>query len=775
MLPSTLTVTQTNADMISIFRMIIKNHSPFFSVLVYNCRFIATEKAPTAATDGRRVYYNPDFIQSLTNKERVAVFMHEILHIVYGHPYRRKLREPFRWNLACFEADAPVLTQNGYQPIASITPGTRVLTREGTYEPVAALLSKEYTGKLVTIKPCGSLEIKATEDHKFLTRRRLGRRCPVRLETEPQWRTAAELTTQDYILIPNNVEESLAVLPLKQFLSGERREIIKGDLPLDLETAWVLGRYLADGSACTDNSIQWSIGATKIQDVQRLVAWVESLGHYTTPQLEKSNVYKVGFNSVAFRKFTEHYFGRGARNKQVPTFMFGQSAAIIQSFIKGWQDGDGCPAANQYSKVFEGVNVGWTSSLNMALGLQRLGILSGQAVGISYREHWRKLPGATQKTHQTGYQVQFSPNKGSSIVMNGHVVTGSNKRAKQREDGLWVPITKIESHEFSGLVYTLNVHNSHTYTVWNMTVKNCDIYINQIIEQLSWCELPKSAVLEPDLWRETTEEIYELLKEHPEVEKKYKPQEITLSDLWEMPSEENGEAEPPGSNPGLGFKPATAQELAENEAKWKNLLERAEQEQVEKSSKFGSLPAQMQRTLDGLKVPQIDWRQALMQYLVSCPNDYDNFDRRFVADGFYTESLEGSTVRVDVCIDTSGSIGAAELGVFVAELVGIIQAYPQLCCDLYWADTEAYGPYNIEAIADIPQAEGGGGTCFRDFFVKMQAVEEKEVAKVAIYLTDGYGSFPQESPDGIDTLWVVTKDGLDLKQFPFGLAVKLTE
>lgn len=394
---------QTNEDTISIFRMVIKNHSPFFTVLVYNCRFIATEKAPTAATDGRRVYYNPEFIHNLSSNERIAVFLHEVLHIVYGHPYRRKLRDSFRWNLAS------------------------------------------------------------------------------------------------------------------------------------------------------------------------------------------------------------------------------------------------------------------------------------------------------------------------------------------------------------------------------------DIYVNHIIDQLSWCALPEGAVREPDLWRETTEEIYALLKENPQVEEKYKPQEITLSDLWEMPSEEKGEAEAPGSKPGFGFIPATTQELQQNETKWKNLLEQAAQEQLEKSSKFGDLPGHLQRTLANLKVPQIDWREALMRYLISCPNDYNNYDRRFVADGFYTESLEGSSVRVDVCIDTSGSIGTKELSIFVSELVGIIQAYPQLCCDLYWADTKAYGPYDISAIADIPQAEGGGGTCFKDFFIKMQEVEEKEVAKIAVYLTDGYGSFPKETPADIDTLWVVTKDGLDLKQFPFGLAVKLTE
>ena len=43
---------------------------------------------------------------------------------------------------------------------------------------------------------------------------------------------------------------------------------------------------------------------------------------------------------------------------------------------------------------------------------------------------------------------------------------------------------------------------------------------------------------------------------------------------------------------------------------------------------------------------------------------------------------------------------------------------------------------------------------------------------MAIYLTDGFGTFPNPAPP-LDTLWVVTVGGLDLEKFPFGETVRM--
>jgi len=68
----------------------------------------ADEWCPTAATDGRRFYYNSRFINKLRPKEIEFLFGHEVLHCVYDHMGRRGDRNPKLWNIAddyCVNAD----------------------------------------------------------------------------------------------------------------------------------------------------------------------------------------------------------------------------------------------------------------------------------------------------------------------------------------------------------------------------------------------------------------------------------------------------------------------------------------------------------------------------------------------------------------------------------------------------------------------------------------------------------------------------------------------
>ena len=68
----------------------------------------ADEWCPTAATDGRRFYYNTRFIEMLKPKEIEFLFGHEVLHCVYDHFGRKGDRDPMLWNVAndyCVNAD----------------------------------------------------------------------------------------------------------------------------------------------------------------------------------------------------------------------------------------------------------------------------------------------------------------------------------------------------------------------------------------------------------------------------------------------------------------------------------------------------------------------------------------------------------------------------------------------------------------------------------------------------------------------------------------------
>jgi len=73
----------------------------FFGNLATRLQLInADEWLTTAATDGRRFYYNSRFIQMLKTKEVEFLVGHEVLHVVYDHLGRRDNRDPEFWNIA---------------------------------------------------------------------------------------------------------------------------------------------------------------------------------------------------------------------------------------------------------------------------------------------------------------------------------------------------------------------------------------------------------------------------------------------------------------------------------------------------------------------------------------------------------------------------------------------------------------------------------------------------------------------------------------------------
>lgn len=90
---------------------------PFYGVLLSMTDFIPEAAIPTLATDGAKVFYNPEFVMSLNDDEIFGVLLHEISHCIYMHCTRKRRlnRENKRWNVACDFAINWEIKQMGYQ------------------------------------------------------------------------------------------------------------------------------------------------------------------------------------------------------------------------------------------------------------------------------------------------------------------------------------------------------------------------------------------------------------------------------------------------------------------------------------------------------------------------------------------------------------------------------------------------------------------------------------------------------------------------------------
>ena len=315
--------------------------------------------------------------------------------------------------------------------------------------------------------------------------------------------------------------------------------------------------------------------------------------------------------------------------------------------------------------------------------------------------------------------------------------------------------------------------------LWNIAA---DIHINGMIREMPLLQLPAGTINEPRLAHLCVEEIYIHIAKSKAV------RSLGLTDL--MPGDSNSDAGASGGGSseggvgtgaaGAGVDGASAAEDLGAEALgafWADAMHRAMA--IAAMTGRGTIPASIVRAVRETHSPQLDWRTSLWRHMVRTPDDFSGFDRRHVWQGLYVDALENESLDVDVCIDTSGSIDNVQLSLFLAELRGIVGAYPSVRCRLYYADAACHGPFEVDANADFSVAKGGGGTDFQPFFEQTAPTQFTNHAghdepRLAIYLTDGEGIFPSEAPDR-PVLWVVTPGGADSAKFPFGTVVRMRE
>lgn len=96
----------------------------FFAVLALRFTPVPDWSVPTAATDGKCLWYNPQWWLNLTEKERIGVLVHEVLHCALGHQARRGSRDPKAWNIAGDLAINALVERDGFAlPEGRLLPG----------------------------------------------------------------------------------------------------------------------------------------------------------------------------------------------------------------------------------------------------------------------------------------------------------------------------------------------------------------------------------------------------------------------------------------------------------------------------------------------------------------------------------------------------------------------------------------------------------------------------------------------------------------------------
>ena len=193
----------------------------------------------------------------------------------------------------------------------------------------------------------------------------------------------------------------------------------------------------------------------------------------------------------------------------------------------------------------------------------------------------------------------------------------------------------------------------------------------------------------------------------------------------------------------------------------------------------GRMGATMPRAISDLLEPKVDWREVLREFITSSCRGSDELtwrkmNKRYLVNDMYLPSYETETLgEVTIAIDTSGSIGGAELTEFASELASICGMCSPERVRVLWWDTQVHGEQIFETdyadIATLLKPLGGGGTrvsCVSEYITK-----NKLNSECVIIFTDGYLESGISWEVATPTLWLVTQN----KSFepPRGIKVKV--
>ena len=250
----------------------------------------------------------------------------------------------------------------------------------------------------------------------------------------------------------------------------------------------------------------------------------------------------------------------------------------------------------------------------------------------------------------------------------------------------------------------------------------------------------------------------------------------TSDGIYSILPEEDEDGDAGGSYEGTGSgmddcmdAKGTQQEQEQQAGEWKVKVAQAAQA----AKMMGKLSTGMERLVDEVLNPKVDWRDVLQRFVEKAKTDWRTWsrpNRRFISQGLYLPSRDGEAMgELVVAVDCSGSISNDVIAQFAAEVRTIHEDQHPSKITVVYFDSEVSHVDEFARDDEIRIApHGGGGTAFSPIFAE---IEKRGIEPVAcVVLTDLYCNDYGPAPS-YPVLWVSNGDNGDAT--PFGEVVMM--
>ncbi len=373
------------------------------------------------------------------------------------------------WCPGCVLGETLVISNPSAKQIQEVEIGEKVLTAEGVYKKVAAKIVHHHAGLMYKVRVKSFGAISATPEHPFVGVKRIRKRKHNQVFLE-QKIEASHLSKGDYLVFPIMGEiRDMTALPISYTVKEKdtRSKSLPAEVDVDEDLLRLAGYYIAEGSVHRREIIfSFNKNETEfMEDVKSLMKKIFGLdGKVTTRKREDYNGADVVFNSSYLSEVFEKMFGESAETKHIPhEFMF-LPIEKQAGLLRGMWRGDGCfmKAKAQYVTI----------SMVLAEQVKML-LLRQEIVPIMHAEEEHGM-------HKKAYRIYVSDcedyNKLAEIVgvegrRNGRSVSGSSIIKNGR---VYLPVSGIETFQYSGPVYDLTMDSQDHTFVTNVTASgNC--------------------------------------------------------------------------------------------------------------------------------------------------------------------------------------------------------------------------------------------------------------------------------------------------------------
>lgn len=365
----------------------------------------------------------------------------------------------FTYSFPCFVAGTLILTTEGYKPIEQIQVGDKVLTHNNRYCSVEVTGSKLAT-TLYHVKPMMGNDIYCTANHPFLVRKRYryGHKR-VRMFTNPEWVEAKDLKDDMFLGFAINQKSEY---PTWNGSNADRwGNRINHLLPLFTNGYfwYLMGRYVGDGWKKKNKNGRGIVICCSDRNEDTLVQAFKKCGFHYCKVVQRT-VYKYFVCMNELEDFVTRY-GYYATGKRIDAETMNLPTNMLEWFIKGYVESDGCYCANEWKIT--------SASRELLLGMS-------MCIAKCYHTHVR----------------MYSCHRPPKCVIEGRTVNQhdtwsiawhTDKRKQDKafyEDGyVWFPMKKpVETIAKNATVYNMQVADDHSYTANGVIVHNCQSISN---------------------------------------------------------------------------------------------------------------------------------------------------------------------------------------------------------------------------------------------------------------------------------------------------------